>query len=126
MIKQEFKVKHYWKVIVYYDIDYNLFEYIVNDLYSIVDNVTIINRIYYNMYKRNAKGVTISNIEKHISVVLFNKHKVYKDYINTIVHEAEHIKQAILKAYDVPDKGELPAYTIGYIAMKMLMILKHL
>ncbi len=35
------------------------------------------------------------------------------DYINSIVHEAEHIKQAMLKAYRVEDKGEPPAYTIG-------------
>jgi hypothetical protein len=28
----------------------------------------------------------------------------------------------MLKAYKVADKGELPAYTIGYIAMRMLMI----
>jgi len=28
----------------------------------------------------------------------------------------------MLKAYNVADKGEPPAYTVGYIAMRMLMI----
>jgi hypothetical protein len=28
----------------------------------------------------------------------------------------------MLRAYRVADKGEPPAYTIGYIAMRMLMI----
>ena len=66
-----------------------------------------------------AKAVTVSNINKNISIVLFNKHKNNKDYINSIVHEAEHIKQHILHKYHVKDSGEEPAYTIGYIAMNM-------
>ena len=44
------------------------------------------------------------------------------DYINSIIHEAEHVKQHMLKAYDVVDEGEPSAYTVGYIAMRMLMI----
>ena len=74
------------------------------------------------MKRRKAKAVTLSNRLLHISVVVFNKHKDKLDYINSIVHEAEHIKQHMLKAYNVDDEGEPPAYTVGYIAMKMLMI----
>ena len=36
--------------------------------------------------------------------------------------EAEHIKQAMLEVYDVEDEGEAPAYTVGYIAMKILRV----
>lgn len=73
-----------------------------------------------------AKAVTVSNIEKHISVVLFNPHREMYDYINSIVHEAEHIKQDMLRAYNVDDSGEPPAYTIGYLVMKMLILFKYL
>ena len=126
MIKQVFNVKHYWKVIVYYDVNYNLFYYINKDLIDIDVSENTIKRIYHNMSTYRAKAVTMSNIEKHTSIVLFNRHKSYYDYINSIVHEAEHIKQSMLEAYDVEDYGEPPAYTIGYLAMKMFMILKHL
>ena len=51
-----------------------------------------------------------------------NEHKTIEDYINSIVHEAEHVKQAMLKAYKVDDSGEPPAYTIGFIVMKMLVL----
>ena len=78
------------------------------------------------MSTHKAKAVTVSNIHKHISIVLFNKHDDTLDYVNSIVHEAEHIKQAMLKAYNVKDYGEPPAYTIGYLAMKMLLMLKYL
>jgi len=126
MIRQEFKVKHYWKVVVYYNVDYSLFNYIEEELYDIIHSKKAINRLYYNMSTHRAKAVTVSSIKKHKSVVLFNYHYSYYDYINSIVHEAEHIKQAMLDAYNVEDYGEPPAYTIGFLAMKMLMILKHL
>ena len=42
------------------------------------------------------------------------------DYVSSIVHEAEHVKQSILKAYNVPDEDEAPAYTIGFLVMKMM------
>ena len=122
MIRQVIHIEHYWKIIVYYDIDYNLFDYISRDLYNEVSTpVEKIYDIYYNL-QHKAKAVTVSSIDKHISVVAFNKHKNKYDYINSIVHEAEHIKQAMLKAYNVDDEGEPPAYTIGFIVMKMLKL----
>ena len=54
--------------------------------------------------------------------VSFYKHSDKYDYINSIVHEAEHIKQHMLKAYNVDDFGEAPAYTIGYLVMMMLKL----
>ncbi len=119
MIKQVFNIEHYWKVIVYYDIDYNLFDDIYDELYNADISTKQIYRVYRNMLSNKAKAVTVSNINKNISIVLFNKHKNNKDYINSIVHEAEHIKQHILHKYHVKDSGEEPAYTIGYIAMNM-------
>ena len=71
-----------------------------------------------------AKAATFSDTAKHVSVVLFNPHESSKDYINSIVHEAEHIKQAMLKAYHVEDRGEAPAYTIGYLVGRMWEVFK--
>lgn len=128
MIKQYINIDNYWKVVVYYNINYNLFDYIVKDLNKLNTNTKTIINIYKNMSTGKAKAVTISSIKHKRSVVLFNTHKSFSDYINSIIHEAEHIKQAMLKAYNVDDKGEAPAYTIGFIVMKMLTkkILKRL
>ena len=121
MIKQLINIDGYWKVIVYYNVDYNFFNDIAFDLKAIGSPVEKIDNVYYNL-KYKAKAVTCSNIKEHISIVLFNYHKSRYDYINSIIHEAEHVKQHMLKAYDVADKGESSAYTVGYIAMRMLMI----
>lgn len=120
MIRQTINVNNYWKIIVYYNVNYNLFNYIAEDFYSIGASTKTINRIYNTMIKRKAKAVTLSNEYDRVSVVVFNKHKNKYDYINSIVHEAEHVKQDMLSSYNVKDEGEEPAYTIGFIVMKML------
>ena len=98
MIRQVINIKHYWKVIVYYNIDYDFFNT------SPVERISqeVLNNLRYN----KVKAVTISNIEKRQSIVLINKHKTRSDYINSIVHEAEHVKQAILEYYNTKYKKE--------------------
>ena len=126
MIKQLINIENYWKIIVYYNVNYNLFNYIANDLYNIGASNKTINNIYKTMATHKAKAFTLSNKREKISVVAFNRHNSRYDYINSIIHEAEHIKQAMLSAYNVVDENEPPAYTIGYVAMKMLRINKML
>lgn len=126
MIRHSIDINGYWKVIIYFNVDYNLFHYVLEDLRTTNISKRKLKRLYYNMSNGLAKGVTVSNINKHISVVLFNPHREKYDYINTIAHEAEHIKQDMLRAYSVADLGEPPAYTIGYLIMKMLMIFNNI
>ncbi len=121
MIKRILDIDSYWKVIVYYNVDYNFFDIVYADLKSIGASNKTINRIYNNLKNHAIKGVTVSNTKRKVSVVLFCEHRSKADYINTVVHEAEHIKQSMLDAYNVEDRGEPPAYTIGYLVMKMLM-----
>lgn len=122
MIRQEFYVEHYWKVVVFWNIDYSLFNAIGEDLRSLGMPRAECNNLKKELESGKAKAVTCSNIRRHISIVLFNKHSSRRDYINSIVHEAEHVKQAMLEAYDVEDRGEAPAYTMGYLAGKMLSV----
>lgn len=123
MIRRVIDIDNYWKVIVYYDIDYNLFDYIVRDISTTASlPVEEINNLFTNLITHKVKAFTYSSIKDKLSIVGFNKHKDYYDYINSIVHEAEHIKQDMLKVYKVKDSGEPPAYTIGFLVMKMIEI----
>lgn len=126
MIKQVFQVEHYWEVVVFYSVDYDLFDVIRNDLLDKGISQDALEELYYMMYSGNAKAVTFSNLKDHASVILFNLHESKEDYLNSIIHEAEHVKQAMLKAYQVEDKGEPPAYTIGYLVMKMWEVFKNI
>ena len=126
MIRQHFYVEHYWEVIIYYNLDYDLLCDVVQDLKLHGFSKNFVKEVLYNMYVEEAKAVTCSNTEKTISIVIFNPHDDVQDYINSIVHEAEHVKQAMLRAYDVEDKGEAPAYAIGYIVKKMYEIFSQI
>lgn len=43
-----------------------------------------------------------------------------------MAQEAEHIKQAMLNTYMIEDKGEPPAYTIGYLLQRMWEVSKDI
>ena len=126
MIRQEFHVEEYWKVVVYWNIDHSLFSFITQEMVREGFSFEVLEEVEENLRGKNAKAATISNVGKHVSYVLFNRHKEKIDYINSVVHECVHVKQAMLEAYDVEDKGEAPAYTMGYLVGKMYGVLKQL
>lgn len=126
MTRQVFCVESYWKVVVYYNVDYGLFDVICSDLKGNGASEHVVDMMYRRMRYGGAKAVTYSSLDKRVSIVLFNGHSSMEDYINSIVHEAEHIKQAMLDVYNVIDEGEPPAYTVGYLVMMMWKVFGNL
>ena len=126
MTKQIFYIEHYWKVIAYHNIEYKFFRHIFKDLYSIGFSNASITRIYKKFKLNQIKAVTCSSPTYKTSILIFAKHDNPIDYINSIVHESEHLKQVLLKVYKVYDEGEPPAYTVGYIASKLYSAFKLL
>lgn len=120
MIKKIFNINNKWKVIVYYNIDYNLFDYIADDIYNLGMSDKLVNRVYKIMKSGKAKAVTISSPVKKCSIVGINPTKSDYDLINSIAHEAVHIMEAMLNYYNIDIKGEAPAYTIGHLVQIML------
>jgi DNA-binding transcriptional MerR regulator len=126
MVRQQIDVDGYWKVIVYYDVDFSLLFPVLRELRRIGFPIEDIREIFKQLSRDSAKAVTCSNGAKHTSIVLLNPHSSKADYLNSIVHEAEHIKQAMLNTYMIEDKGEPPAYTIGYLVMRMYEVFKSI
>lgn len=126
MIRQSFDIEQYWRVTVYYELDYGLFNIVHKELLDMGIPEEQIEDLYDIMSSGEVKAVTCSSIRSHISIVLFNRHDSKMDFINSIVHEAEHVKQAMLEAYQVEDKGEPPAYTIGYLISQMYPVFRNI
>lgn len=120
MIVQAFNIKNYWRVVVYYNVSYNSPNVVKSALSKIGFKTTDINSIIDSILTGQAKAVTCSNLNLHISIILFGRHESCSDYIDSVIHGAEHVKQNMLEAYNIDDKGEPPAYTIGYIAKRLL------
>ena len=125
MIKQVFDIEFYWKVIVYYNMDYNFFDDVALEMRMASISERIINEVWDTLSSGEAQAVTCNSLEQHISIIIFNSHTSEADYINSIVHEATHVMQAMLRTYKVKDEGEPPAYTVGYIVMKMYEVFKQ-
>jgi len=126
MIKQVFNIETYWKVVVFYNMDYHFFNDARQELINIGATVLDIDELYDMMITGKAKAVTFSSLSAHTSIIIFNIHKSKSDYLDSIVHEAEHVKQAMLKVYKVEDAGEPPAYTIGYLISQMYQVFQSL
>ena len=126
MVRQQFDVEGYWKVIIYYNVDGGFFFPVFKELKRIGFPPKNIELIVGQLKRGEAKAVTCSNGAYHTSIVLFSRHKDKYDYINSLVHEAEHVKQAMLKTYRIEDEGEPPAYTIGYLVMRMWEVFRNI
>lgn len=122
MIRYFFNIRKYWKVIAYFDIDYDFFDYVAHDLKGIGVTKEEVDSIYSNMTAGNGMAFTCSN--NYTSIVGFNRHDDEYDLINSIVHEAEHVKQAILDTYHIEDHEEPPAYIMGYLIERMYKIIQ--
>lgn len=123
MVRQTFDIHDKWRVIVYWNIDYDFFETIARELYSLGASKSTVKGIYSTI-TTDGKAFTYCN--GHTSVVGFNNHHNEADYLNSIVHEAEHIKQAILEEYNIKDSDEAPAYLLGYVVMEMYKAFRNL
>ena len=64
MIRRTINIDDYWKVIVYYNVNYNFFNIISKELKRYGASNSTIRRIYNRMSKGKAKAVTISFYEK--------------------------------------------------------------
>ena len=109
MIRQDFKVEQYWNITIFYNVDFDLFDAIEDSLLGIGFTLDEVDDVFHQLESGYAKAVTCSNIEYHKSIILLPPHSSPQDYLDSIVHEAEHVKQAMLEAYRVEDRGEPPA-----------------
>lgn len=115
-----FNINNKWKVIVYYNIDYDFFNYIATDMKNLNIKNSIITKVYKTMKSGAAKAVTISSPLKKCSIVGINPTTSIYDLINSIAHEAVHVMEAMLNYYNIDIEGEPPAYTLGHLVQIMI------
>ena len=119
MIKSTIDVAGYWSVVLFVDVDYDKYDIIESALTDILAPISVIDEIYDKIsYEYNA-GVTFTNSDFRSSVVCINKATSREELINTISHEADHVKSDICDYYNVQPDSEQAAYLIGYLVGKM-------
>ena len=124
MIGQSFYIDKYdWQVVVLYEVSYNNKTYVINMLKQICEDEELIRKANYNLILRSYNtGFTYSDLDKQRSIIVIGKTTSTREMVNTIVHEANHLKSHIATAYNIDEKGEEVCYLIGDIVKSMFRV----
>lgn len=124
MIGQKFYIDKYdWQVVVLYEVGYRNKDYVIDMLRQICNKESIINqaKANLNLDKYNT-GFTYSDLDEQYSLMVIGKASSNRETVNTIVHEANHLKSHIATKYNIDEKGEEVCYLIGGIVRTMFRV----
>ena len=121
MIRQELHIHRYnWDVIVYYESDWRDAYEILDTLDAVgVDERTFRSAERNVMYGHPDTGLTYSNTDKRVSVIVLSKTSSKAEFANTWFHEVLHCAVHIAKANGLDCGGEAIAYVGGELARDM-------
>lgn len=115
MIERYIDVDGYWGILFCYDYDrrdYDRMRAIMRTFgmseYKIIEAMEVL--------RKPNTGMTISNSGTTMSVMFVSPATSYKQFIDTIAHELDHVQDAILRHYGVTQGSEDAAWLQGYLA----------
>ena len=121
MIGQRFYIDKYdWQVMVLYEVGSDSANIVIGMLESICDDNEILDTAYESLSNGKPNtGFTYSDYDKRRSFMVIGKTTSPSETLNTIVHEANHLKSHIATVFNVDEKGEEVCYLIGDIVRRM-------
>lgn len=126
MIGQRFYIDKYdWQVMVLYEVGSNSADIVIDMLENICNDDTILDSAYESLSNGKPNtGFTYSDYDKQRSFMVIGKTTSIRETINTIVHEANHLKSHIATKFDIDEKGEEVCYLIGSIVGSMYNVFR--
>lgn len=128
MIAQRFYLDKYkWSVVVLYNVGQNDVEFVQDNLSKICDDKQKIkdSTRYIERGDLNT-GFIYSNLDIKISLIVIGKATYNKEFLNTIVHEANHLQSHIATVYNLDEKGEEVCYLIGEVVEQMYNVFRKI
>lgn len=121
MIAQSFNISQYdWNIKVYYDVERSDINFCIKQLKKLTTDNKIFNECKQTLdTKYKDRAYTYSSYVVKSSIVFIGIPSSTGELINTITHEANHIKSHIATYYDLNEKGEKVSYLIGKIVKEM-------
>lgn len=117
MIIQRFKIPKYnWKVVVLHNITAKDETVVIKALEEICDNPNDIEKAKHNIRANNPNnGFIYSNFDTKQSLIVIGYASSSSEYVDTIIHEANHLQSHIATVFNLDEKGEDVCYLIAYI-----------
>ena len=107
-----------WSILVYYDIYQGDLDEIADSLLQFGCSDDEIDELCDNLMNLNT-GFTVSDNSKKMSIVGIGTASNRAQFLNTVVHEINHVQAHICDYYNIDKDSEQAAYLIGYIAQRM-------
>lgn len=121
-LKQQFKIRKYdWDVTVYYTVDKDQKSEISTKLRELQPDKETLEKLENNLMKSELDtGFIYSSFYKQCSIIVIHKASSVGEFVNTFVHEKNHLEMHMCEALDINPYSEEAAILSGEIAMQML------
>ena len=120
--RQQLKVRKYdWNVIIYYTVDEEQKTNIVTELKKLQPSRETLDKLERNLMNAELDtGFIYSSFYKKYSIIVIHKASSIGEFVNTVVHEKNHLEMHICEALDINPYSEEAAILSGELAMQML------
>ena len=117
MIIQRFIIPNYdWKVVVLHNTNVSNKAFIIKTLKEICDDDYYISKAESSIdANKPNQGFIYSNVKTKCSIINIGYATNTSEYIDTIIHEANHLQSHIASYYNLDEKGEEVCYLIAHI-----------
>lgn len=121
-LKQQFKIRKYdWDVTVYYTVDEKQKEDVVTELKELQPDKETFEKLERNLMNAELDtGFIYSSFYKQRSIIVVHKASSVGEFVNTFVHEKNHLEMHICEALDINPYSEEAAILSGEIAMQII------
>lgn len=121
-LRQQFKIRsHDWDVVIYYTVDEQQKTDIVTELKELNPEKNTFERLERNlMASEPDTGFIYSSFYKRLSLIVIHKASSIGEFVNTFVHEKNHLEMHICEALDINPYSEKAAILSGEIGQTII------
>lgn len=115
--------KYNWGILIYYGTQQEDYEDIYNALIALGCSKRHAERATTTVTQRLNTGLTFTNTDLRMSLICVSDATTADGFVNTAVHEANHVQSHVCEYYGIYDDEEPASYLIGYIVQRMYKML---
>ena len=119
MTTQHLSIEGYWTVTVVYDVWPSDLQEVARLMRRVGASQKMIDEATDNLSGWNA-GYTLTSFGWQESIVFIGRAISLREFLNTVIHEVDHVQDHVAEYYDVRLGSEQAAYLQGYIGGRLL------
>lgn len=119
MTAQHLSIEGYWNVTVLYDVWPGDLPEVARLMHSAGASTLMIDEATDNLSGWNA-GYTLTAMVWRESIVCIGRATSLREFLNTVIHEVDHVQSHVAEYYGVELGTEQAAYLQGYIGGRLL------